>query len=603
MTIVALQPRPGIFTDDAEGSNDQPSLKFVDGNLVRFVGGKAETIGGWQVKTSETLSGKVRTLMSSSDLAGVRNIFAGSHTHLQMLTGGAVYDITPIAAAAVAIGTDGISTTSGSPTVTVTSSNHGLAVGQRVIIAAASGAVGGLTINGEQTVATVADTTTYTYTAASNASSSATGGGASMTGQGLLRPGAAVGAFEYGYGILGYGASTWNTARASSDVVLDPRVWSIESYGEDALACPGAQSSVYHWDSTNGTSARAVAVTGAPLCNFIIVNPASRHLICFGADGDPMKIRWASQGTLTTWTAAATNDAGDIRLLDGSSIRSAKRLKNEILIWTDTSVYSFRYVGGTYVFQLTKLADTAPILGQQAVAGSDAFAVWMSDGQFQAYDGTVRSLPCPVLRHVFDADRGPGVNLTQRALIVGFSNVEFGEVGFFYPSAGSSDIDRVVVWSYKEGPDIWWIGELSRTAYLDRSIELSPTAVDGDGIVYNHEMAGAGNNGTPIPYSIRTGGAFVAEGEDLFHVRQAIPDFVLVDSDASNALSLQFFARLFPHGPETSDTASSITSTTETIDTRITGRQIAWKVSSNSNQLQWRLGKIRFDVQQLDAAR
>jgi hypothetical protein len=602
MTIVALQPRAGIFTDDAEGSNDRP-LKFVDGNLVRFVSGKAETIGGWQAKTASQFSGKVRALMSSSQLDGTRNIFAGSHSHLQVLTGGTIADITPVSGSPVAIGTDGVSVTSGSPTVTVTSSGHGLVVGQQVVVAGASGTVGSLTINGAHTVVTSADSSTYTYTDGSNASASATGGGASMTGQKILEPGAAIGTFEYGYGVLGYGESTWDTARSSSDVILDPRVWSIESYGEDALACPGAQGAVYHWDATNGTTTRAVAVTGAPPCNFIVVNPASRHLITFGADGDPMKIRWASQGTLTTWTASATNDAGDIRLLDGSEIRAAKRLKSEILIWTDTSVYSFRYVGGTFVFSLTKLADAAPVLGQQAVAGSDAFAVWMSDGQFQAYDGTVRSLPCPVLRHVFDADRGPGINLTQRDLIIGFSNAEYGEVGFFYPSAGSDEIDRVVVWNFTSGPDVWWIGELSRTAYIDRAIELQPTGVDADGTVYDHEIPGAGDNGSPIAYSVQTGGAFVQQGEDLYHVRQAIPDFVLTDSNASNALSLQFFARIFPQGPETSDSPSSIISTTEVIDTRITGRQIAWRASSNSNQLQWRLGTIRFDVEQLDAAR
>lgn len=595
MTIVALQPRPGIRTDEAQGANGDP-LSFVSGNLVRFVDGKAETIGGWQAR-SGTLSGKVRALISSAQLDGTRNIFSGSHTHLELLQGGAVYDITPVAGSAVALSADPIDTVNGDETVTVSQTAHGLVVGQRVIIAGATD-TGGLVINGEHTINEVPGPNSFTYEAATAATATATGGGGSVTSQALLPPGEPDGTYEYGWGVGPYSGGTYGTARSSSDIELAPRVWSLAAYGEDLLATPGRQNTIYRWDATSGTGSRAVALSGAPNCEFLIVAPQSRHLISFGADNDPMLIKWCAQGSLTDWTPSSINDAGDIRLLDGSEIRSAQLTKNEIVVWTDTAAYSLRYVGGEFVFSLTKLADAAPILGRNAAATAESIVAWMSDGQFQFYDGVVRQVPCPVLGYVFDK-----INLAQRAKIHAFSNAEFGEIGWFYCSEGATEIDRVVVWAYTQGPDVWWIGELSRTAYIDRGIELQPIAVDAGGTVFDHEIPGAGDNGSAVAYRIRTGGVFVGEGEDLFHIRQAIPDTVLVDSDISNALSLQFFARIYPQGAEVSDTANSIISTTEHVDTRITGRQIAWQASSNSAQLQWRLGRMRFDVQQLDAAR
>ena len=603
MTMIALQPRPGIFTDEAAGANDAP-FSYVDGSLVRFYAGKAEQIGGWQNKVSGgAFAGKVRALLSSAELNGTRNLFSGSHTALELLQGGVISDITPISAAAVALGANPIATTNADATVTITGT-HGLIVGQRVVIAAASGTVGGLTINGTHTVATAPNATSYTFEAASAATSSATGGGSSVTSQGLLVPGEPDGTFEYGFGVGPFSGGTFGTARSASDIVLAPRVWSLEAYGEDLIACPGNNGGIYYWDATN-SSDRAAIITGAPTCNFITVNPPSRHLIAFGG-ADPMLIKWAAQGTTSgtaNWTASATNDAGDVRLLDGSEIRGAIRTKAEIVVFTDTSAYSLRHIGGAFVFQLTKLAAVAPVLGQNAAAASDTFVAWMADGQFQYYDGVVRSLPCPVLRHVFDSTQGPGLNLAQRQKIVAFSNTEFNEVGWFYPSAGSDEIDRVVVWSYGEGQGVWWIGELSRTAYIDRSIELNPIGVDASGNIFNHEIPGAGNDGNALASHIETGGAYIDDGENLYSIRQAIPDFVLTNSNSSNALSFQLFSKIYPQGAETTGAANAIISTTDTVDTRITGRQIRWKASSSSAQLQWRVGKIRYDVELLDAAR
>lgn len=601
MTMVSLQPRPGIFTDEAAGASGQP-FSYVGGSLVRFYAGRAEQIGGWIKKTSTPFAGMVRALLSSAELNGTRNLFAGSHTALEVLQGGVINDITPISAAAVALGTDPVSTTSGDATVTITGT-HGLIVGQRTVLAAASGTVGGLTIDGTWTVATVPGVGSFTFEALAPASSSATGGGASMTSQGLLVPGVADGTFEYGWGVGGYGEGTYGTARSASDIVLQPRVWSLEAYGEDAIAAPGQQGKIYYWDASSGVGVRAAAIAGAPNCNFVIVNPQSRHLIAFGADNDPMLIKWAAQGTTTTWAAAATNDAGDVRLLDGSEVRGAVRTKSEIIVFTDTAAYSLRHIGGAFVFQLSKLASVAPILGQNAAVANDTFVAWMADGQFQVSDGVVRAIPCSVLRHVFDATQGPGINLAQRQKIQAFSNTEFAEVGWFYPSAASDEIDRVVVWSYAEGDNVWWTGELSLTAYIDRSIEVSPSGVDASGFVYDHEMPGAGNDGNPLASYIETGGAFIGEGEDLYAIRQVYPDFKMANANGSNALSFQLFSRMYPQGPETSGVASAVISDTATVNTRITGRQIRWKISANSSQLQYRVGKLRYDVELLGASR
>lgn len=584
MAYTAVSPRPGIFADQAPAD---ASGFYVSGSNVRFVQGRAELIGGFVKHTNETTNGIPRAITSWAQIDGQIDTAVASATAIQISQGGQLSDITPYRSTGTL--SSPFTTTNGSATVTVTHSGHGAITGDRVIFSSAT-AVNGLTLNGEFTVTKV-DNNSYTIAASSNASGSGSGGG-TPTYQYLLSVGQVDSTFQYGWGVGSWSDGTWNTPRNASDTVLNARTWSLEPYGEDLLALHNDSGVIYYWDATNSTTTRAAALANAPTANLLVVSPETRHIVTFGAGGDPLKVQWCAQDAITDWTPSATNDAGDQRLIDGSEIRAAIRSRGAILVLTDTAVYEMTYIGGEYVFRFRRLGATGPICGPAAIAERDGLVAWIcSDGTFLSYDGNLRQLACPVRRAVFD-----DINLVQRVKINCGVNASFGEFWWSYPSANSNEPNKVVVWAYGQGADIWWLSDdLGRTAWDAAGVISSPMATASNNLIYEHEN-GTSADGLALAAFVETGDVDIEGGNELYNISDCIPDLDITGADADNKVDLTLKARIYPLGSQTVNGPHEVGADTNKVSVRSTGRQIAYRLASSSTALFWRAGKQRFDV-------
>lgn len=450
MTMTAVQFRPGVFADitdyAAEGT-------WVDSDKIRFRDGFPECIGGWTKFIASSFTGVPRAMHSWSEISGVRNLAVGTTSKLQIMQGEVIFNITPIRASGNL--TDPFTTANGSASVVVDASSHGLEAGDTVVYSGAT-AVGGLTISGAYAVASVVDADTYTITAPSAASGTATGGG-TVAYQYEMHVGTVSASAGFGWGASSWGSDTWGTARTTSDVATHPANWSMDNWGEDLLASPRGDK-IYVWDASAGTGARAAVVSASPTAEMFIVSPEDRHVIALGADGDPMKIMWCDQEDYTNWTPGPTTTADERRLLDGSRIIAGLRTSGEILIWTDTALYSLQYTGAAdYIFTLRRIGDSGSIAGQHAAIEKNGTVFWMGTKQLFMYNGRVQPLACPVQRTVFD-----DLDQTQAEKVVCCLNSMFNEVMWLYPSlsGGTGEPDRYVKLNYVD--NVWDIGSLAR---------------------------------------------------------------------------------------------------------------------------------------------
>ena len=431
----------------------------------------------------------------------------------------------------------------------------------------------------------------------------------------------------------------WGEA-ASGDLVLEPGMWSLDNFGDKAI-CLIHDGAVFEWDSSlsNATDTRATIITGAPTASrHMVVSTPDRHLVFFGTETtigtpstqDDMFIRFSDQEDINTYAPTATNTAGTQRLADGSQIRGAIRGRDAIYVWTDTALFTQRFVGSPFTFAFSQVGTNCGLAGQNACVEVDGAAYWMSENGFFRYAGKLESLPCLVEDHVYD-----DINLDSGNQMVsaGLNNL-FGEVIWFYPSATSQVVNKMVTYNYfdssRERP-VWTVGTLSRTMWKDSAVFGKPHALEYDAATdtsfdvvgntegrtsyYEHETGVDQNrNGTisAIAANIISGdfditqtraatgqqtgvASFRGDGEFIMKIRRFVPDFISQTGSTRVTLNL----RNFPN-----DTAASsslgpfdITSGTKKIDTRARARAVALKVENTSTSQEWKLGTFRLDVQ------
>lgn len=580
MPSTALQIPPGVHADlteyDAEG-------KWHKSNRIRFRDGRPEPIGGWQkmLGDSTALAGVPRALHAWSEIDGTINLSIGTSTKLYVVQGGVASDITPVRASGP-LGTDPFTTTNASANVSVAHTAHGLEVGASATFGGAA-AVGGITIDGEYLVVTVTNADTYVITHSAAATSSASGGGASVTYSYQINPGRSVATFGYGWGAGAFNVGTFNTARTSSNVVLDLRTWSLGNFGEDLLCSP-RNGKLYAWDSSVGVATPAAIVSAAPTAFFYLISPDDRHVIAFGEDGDPLGIKWCDQGDYTNWTQSASTTAGERRLLRGSKIRGGLVTKSEILVWTDVSLHSMLYTGDDFTFDLQTIGAAAGLFGVNAVIERNGVAFWMADGSFQIYDGTIRDMQCTVLRHVFD-----DIDRSQREKVIAGMYETRHEVWWFYPSlsGAASECDRYVKYNWRD--NAWDYGTLDRTFWIDKAIFNTPLAVDASGYIYEHEVGTYLDDGDALGEFIESGDFDIADGDRIMFVKGCIPDFV------GGPASLTFKARKFPNGTQTEKGPFEVTTATTRIRPRARGRLMALRIDGGDG-VYWRLGRPTVDI-------
>jgi hypothetical protein len=405
MQLTDLKFLPGVDKQDSSyAAGDQ--RRYTDSEFVRFHYGKPERWKGWEYlpNPNETLIGVVRDTHSWISLDGTRYLALGTDRKLYIYSEGSVSDITPIRETASL--TNPFETTSGGAGVTVTDATHGATAGDFVTFdnGSATNTVDGLEFNNEFEITTVIDANSYTITFPTNATGTTAAGGGSVTASYQINVGPATSTYGYGWGVATWGLSTWGTPRATSSVTLQGRNWSLDNFGEDLVATV-LDGGTYKWDTSSGMSVRSVSLGAtAPVASrFNLVSSDTRHLFLWGtcttvansATQDDLFFRFADRESLTTWAPTAENEAGSLRIADGSRIVGAVRSSGQILVWTDTSLHGVQFVGTPFTFGQRQLGANCGLIAQHAAIEVNGRAYWMGDDAFYMYDGVVKK--CHVL--------------------------------------------------------------------------------------------------------------------------------------------------------------------------------------------------------------
>jgi hypothetical protein len=429
----------------------------------------------------------------------------------------------------------------------------------------------------------------------------------------------------------------WGQA-ASGDVVIDPGMWSIDAFGSKVIALIH-NAQVFEWDSdaTNATNNRATIISGAPTASRdMLVSTPDRHLVFFGTETtigdtstqDEMFIRFSDRENINTYTPTATNTAGTQRLSDGSKIVGAVRGRDSIYVWSDTSLFTMRFVGAPFTFGFAQVGTNCGLIGQNAALEVDGTAYWMSENGFFKYAGSLETMLCLVEDFVYD-----DLNTTARQLInVGLNNL-FGEITWFYCTEGSTVVNRCVTYNYQDSRlqrPVWTTGTLARGTWKDSAVFGLPHATeydassnnsydvvvntDGCTTYYEHEKGTdqvAGGSVTAITSNIVSGDFDISQrmirgsqtgmpdtrgdGEFIMKIRRFIPDFISQTGNTQVTLQL----RDFPNNSKSSSSLGpfTVTSSTTKVDTRARARQIALKVANTAASQSWKLGTFRLDIQ------
>ena len=608
MKLVDLKFQPDIDKQDsAYSAGDQ--RKYVDSDFVRFHYGKPERWGGWSYlpNPNKTVVGVVRDTHSWVGLDGIRYLALGTDRKLYIYTEGAVYDITPIRETQALTNPF---TTNGTTTVTVTDSGHNADVGDFVTFDSFS-TIDGLDMNQEFEILTVPTANTYTVTHTSTASGSTSGGGGSGNAKYQISTGPATSTYGYGWGTETWSLSTWGTARSSSGVVLSARQWSLDNFGEDLIAT-ALNGGTFIWDTSSGTGARATALSNAPTASrFSLVSTDTRHLLIFGTETtigdtgtqDDLLFRFSDREDATDYTPVSTNEAGSLRISDGSRIMGAVKSSGQILVWTDTSLHGIQFVGTPYTFGLRQLGANCGLIAQHAAIEVNGRAYWMSDDAFYTYDGVVKKMPCSVQDFVFD-----DLSYTNKNDVAVGLNTAFNEIIWYYPSANATQIDRGVAYNYLE--NTWYTISLGRTTWLGAYVYELPIATEynasltanvstilgltaGASYVYEQETGNNKADGTAITAFLTSGSVEIGDGDELMSVSKLVPDF----DNLTNTLTATLTLEQYPQSADTVTTSGNISSTTEKIDVRGRGRAVKIKYQTNTvNDTPWRLGSTKLQL-------
>lgn len=612
--IVPLDFKAGI---NRENTQYTTGGYWYDGNKVRFRSGKPENIRGWAKKLPTLYSGVARDLTSWSSLSG--NLYAafGTDQLLYIYGGGTLYDITPVNVCVQTSSQAPIfySSTGSTKLVVdwVSQSPDLVAIGLTqntfVIVSAGSQSVGGIPISGKFRTSIPVNLSTNRYfklitstTATGNASSSIS---SSFTF--LLNAGSQTQVEDLGYGTylwneprssLGAGTGWGTPASVGQGFAVLPRNWSLSQWGEDLIACPrGGQ--IYVWSENGGTGQRATVITSCPSQNTIaLVSPLDRHMIALGtltttSVFDPLLVRWSDAENYNQWITSITNTAGEQRLGDGSKIIGAINSKNQILVWTDNSLYSMAFVGVPFIFQFQQIGTNCGLVGMHSAVEADGRAFWMSNKDFYYYEGgAVKTLPCTVNAYIFE-----NLNSSYTDKVFCGFNTEFTEITWLYPSSNSTECDSYVIYSPLEN---WWsYGTAKWTTWEDKKLYGNVLTTGSDSYLYDNEpknvYTGDGQN---LSSYIQSGDFDLdkqASGNNIVFINRVIPDFDLpLGGDVTFTLSFKKYPQ---SSSSTAKGPYTVTNTTEKISLRGRGRQVNLKVQHGSQaNTQWRFGSMTADM-------
>ena len=633
MALRKIPIAPGF---DKQQTATQAEGRWIDGDNVRFRYGSPEKIGGWQQNNADKLAGASRAIHTWSALDGTKLAAIGTNKTLNLYTGDTFYDITPLAST---VATCSMTSTTGSTTITIDRSSHGLEEGQYILFANTT-----IPATTNFTNADFTSNIVFEIQARSNNSfnvvmaTAETGSGMSSAGNVDVEPYVTIGpiaqTYLYGFGTATWGLSTWGTARASSSVTLAPGSWSLDNFGEKLVATIH-NGKTFEWDPSapNPLETRATAAPSNPTKSVMsIVSDRDRHFIQLGTETtigdtcshDNMFFRFSDQENMSDYTPISTNTAGTMRLEQGTRIVVAIQGKDYILVVTDQAAYTMQFVGPPFTFSIRQVGSGCGAVGQHSLVFANGRVFWMGiSGGFFMFDGTVKTLPCLVEDFVF---KTTGSNLgfnfdTGSDIVYAGHNNLYGEVQWFYPKSGSTQIDRIVSFNYDAG--VWTTGTLDRTSWADASVFALPQATryyanniptfptirgasNGSTVLFDQEtgtdesrLYSTGTVTTAISSSLRSGDFDLdidGDGEYYMNVRRFIPDF----KELSGTVNISIYLRRFPN-----DTAASsslgpfkISTSTQQVWTRARSRLASVQLESDKTGQSWRYGLFRFDANQ-----
>lgn len=615
--LVKILPKPGVNKENTSYTNENG---YYESDKIRFRQGTPESLGGWLRLSADTFLGVCRALHSWVTLAGEKLIGVGTHLKYYIENGGEYYDITPIRET-TAPGDVTFAAVDGSAVILVNDVAHGALIDDFVTFSGAGSLGGNITapvLNQEYQIASVIDDDSYTFVATATANASDTGGGGVLT----------VGAYQVSVGpeiqvpLVGWsggpwGVGTWGTGIPGS---VQLRLWTHSNFGEDLVFGPRG-GSIYLWDASNGLNTRGVelsSIAGASdvpvVQNIIRVSDVSRFVLTFGCSElgttvmDPLLIRWSDQEDATNWTPSATNQAGSLRLSQGSEIIAAIQSRQEIVVYTDAAVYGLQYLGLPEVWGATLLSEGTSIAGPKAVGIASGVLFWMGVDKFYTYSGNVQTLRCDLKEHIFN-----DFNISQRFQTFAGVNEAFNEVWWFYCSANSTVIDRYVIFNYAE--DIWYFGTLGRTAWADASIRSFPVAATYSNNLVEHEVGVDDNEtGTPQPINafVETTQFALQDGDSFGFIRRVLPDLTFRGSAQGSSPIVTLTVKSLNNAGSgfrvpASEGGSNIAVVQRTATVpieqftgqafiRVRGRQFVMRLESNTLGTAWQMGAMRFDV-------
>ena len=618
MALQKLQFKPGIVRDTTDYTNEGG---WFDCDKIRFRMGLPETIGGWTRLTTSTMLGTCRSIHEWTTLSGDLFIGAGTNQKFYVVEGDAPHDITPIRKTTT--GTATFSATSGSAIVNVTDTNNGVFLGDFVTFSNAvslGGQITAVVLNQEYTVTEIVDGDNYhiTVTATADGSDLGNGGGSTVASY-QLNIGLDTVAVGSGWGAGPWSRGAWNSSADVGIPGANLRLWSQDNFGEDLIANVRS-GGIYYWDSSAGVSGnRMVNITDLPggssvpvVCNQILVSERDRHVIAFGANPefdqygnatlvqDPLSIRFSSQESVTDWATTPTNTAGGLRIGTGSFIVGAVQTKQQVVVFTDISVYTMQFIGPPFTFGLTEVSSNISIAGEKAAVSTGDVVYWMGDGTFYLYNGSVVQIPCTIREYVFS-----DINTNQMAKVTAATNTSFSEIWWFYPSSESTTNDKYAVYNYDM--NIWYYGSLPRTAWSDNVRGGLPIAASPDGYIYFQETGmndGSNNPPTPLSAYVESSTVDIGEGDRFMFAHRLLPDITFRNSTGNPTATFSIKARNYP-GESFSSTSSNSVVSSQTVPVqlftdeyfiRVRGRAVALRIESNQVNTAWRLGSPRLDL-------
>ena len=379
-----------------------------------------------------------------------------------------------------------------------------------------------------------------------------------------------------GYSASTFGSGQYGLPSEDTGSILRATTWSLENWGEYLLGCTADDGKIYQW--TLNSSTPAAVLSNAPTgCSSMMVTE-ERFVFAFGAGGDPRKVAWSDREDNNTWTAANTNEAGDIQIQTNGVILNGLRTRGQSLILTDQDAHTATYSGPPFVYGFERVGTSCGLVAANAAASIDEGVVWMGQRSFFVYSGgAVQSLNCDVADYVFS-----DINSDQKSKVHAVVNSRFNEIWWFYPSGGSTECDKYVCFDYAE--KIWTTGDMDRTAGVDRGVFRQPFWIAADGTLYEQEVGF--NYGTQTPFA-ETGPISIGVGEQVMAVRGMIPDEkTLGDVNAT------FKTRFYPTDTERDYGPFNMANPTSL---RFTGRQIRMRVTGDASS-DWRVGIMLLDA-------